>query len=126
MVRIQSYVGAHPHPCGTRAPLSFGPERFPAARRLPLRWRLLVGQSRFPEVHLRSRSFCLRVSGAVAPSASSMLRTSPARDHVLASATRLTADSGVGRILKGDGVESNSVGWEMKSLLNCRTRYPQV
>ena len=70
-------------------PSVMGPERFPprlqedgrvtpsvgAAHRTPL------SRSSSP-----SRSFCLRVSGAVAPSAPRLMSVSPARDHVLARA----------------------------------------
>ena len=74
-VRDKSCDGAHRRNRGTRAPLSWDLRDFPrrALRRrgLPLRWERQLNRASLSRSSSPSRSFCLRVSGAVAPSAPS-------------------------------------------------------
>src|SRR5579863_7991616 len=103
-------------------PSVIGPERFPRTRFTRKRPDYpfggdgpisKMGHPAFQKFITRSRSFCLRVSGAVAPSAFAFgfgrqvgfrqKQTSPARDRVVASPAAPPADGDVAKHHKGGG-----------------------
>src|SRR5690348_3021268 len=91
-------------------PSVIGPERFrPGSKSGAYPFGGDGKPSRFPECHRPTRSFCLRVSGAVAPSAFVCRRISPAGDHLMAATERLSADCGVAADHKGERSQVNAI-----------------